>query len=1190
MKLTDLNLNDIGVCRNVNFSRLATGLNLIYGENGSGKSTLRRYVRGVLFGFDQPFWTTFLNQQVPRTGVTYGQPTGQLGIANSQGAFRASRALQQNAPLEISATDGTRANAVNSLTSNLSASAYDAFFDIDLQNRVDQAYRAAAQLQTQLGVTTGLSRWATETEYQQWKTQAEARVRQLEVLKLELNKVETERAQAIRNLESYRASIGTQLQTIESEILAVNRQADELALQINSLRSQIETIDRELAQLQRQIDTAASTAKYVPVPAAPQQIESPAMLYERLDEIDNQIGRWRRVQTDIQNQRVRLRDEMVVWNDLTLESQEHPYHRARAILVSLEAKVDLIENQAHTIEVGQSNPSETARGVVSSCGQMRDELYSLCQELGSQYKHIRHKAAVAELKQLRRCYNEMGDNIERLVSRREKTISEIRQLDPAGADAIMRAENNFCQCARHEGYLEARRRFIGTVGAVQTPKVDYSLVAPNLTAERQRLGELQHRRNQLAAQLNGLEAQAKQVEVSRVNLLRRRDSQPAGSESQLQSQISQLEIRARQINEQLATLHSAIEQDRVLGRTAPNPVLAKANQFLNRTSEGDLSSVWLTADESRIQVSDRQGSTIPFTSLGPGDQHLVTLSLCLAGATSVSATVPVSIDDVFANIDKSRAIAIAPLLTELANHGQQVFTYTCRRGAIDSLRSLASNTYTVFEMPETGVSTSPVVYPDRTPYVAPAPAPIPPKERPRFSHDPGPKFAETSQLNTYPYLKYPVVGTVAQSVAPDVQPGYQQLAPVPPVSYTPPVPARPVSPRPNTPSRRTVAQELTPRVVTETTRLNDFGSVNAELAAALSSVGVTTVGQLLDLDPDRLPAPLVGIGVTADQIDRWQAQTWMLVCVPGMQLSDARVLVASGIQEPEQLDTTPYDQLVSRVSRYLQSGNGQRDYPNYQFDRTRVDRWYDALRSTRSNWRRDTGYSRRYRRGQRSRQSHSHRSASSQFQNDNHNDGRSNRDGAIREYEAHTRLRAVSERSESERSKSERQPRERRKARESRTERKAKVTSTGKKLKFFLELTDHVEAAPSIGPKTAERFEKIGVVTIADFLRQTAESMASKINYKRITTNVIRQWQQHARLVCRIPNLRGHDAQLLVACGITDPQELAGMSPDAVYGIVGPFSETKEGLKIIRSGKKPDLAEVRDWIEWASNHRSLQAA
>lgn len=145
-------------------------------------------------------------------------------------------------------------------------------------------------------------------------------------------------------------------------------------------------------------------------------------------------------------------------------------------------------------------------------------------------------------------------------------------------------------------------------------------------------------------------------------------------------------------------------------------------------------------------------------------------------------------------------------------------------------------------------------------------------------------------------------------------------------------------------------------------------------------------------------------------------------------------------------------------------------------------------------------------------------------------------------------------------------------------------------MKFYLDMTDHVEAAPSIGPRTAERFEKVGVVTIADFLRQTAESMASKINYKRITAEVVRQWQRQTRLVCRIPNLRGHDAQLLVACGITEPEELATMNPEKVYGIVGPFSETKEGLKIIRSGKKPDLAEVKDWIDWASNHRNLKAA
>lgn len=146
------------------------------------------------------------------------------------------------------------------------------------------------------------------------------------------------------------------------------------------------------------------------------------------------------------------------------------------------------------------------------------------------------------------------------------------------------------------------------------------------------------------------------------------------------------------------------------------------------------------------------------------------------------------------------------------------------------------------------------------------------------------------------------------------------------------------------------------------------------------------------------------------------------------------------------------------------------------------------------------------------------------------------------------------------------------------------------KLKFYLDLSDHIEAAPSIGPKTAERFEAIGVVTVADFLKQTAESLAEKLNYKRLSAKLLRQWQHQTRLVCRIPNLRGHDAQLLVACEIIDAEELATMRPEMLFQKIGPFSDTKEGLKIIRNGKKPDLEEVTDWITFAQHTRSIQAA
>ena len=75
-----------------------------------------------------------------------------------------------------------------------------------------------------------------------------------------------------------------------------------------------------------------------------------------------------------------------------------------------------------------------------------------------------------------------------------------------------------------------------------------------------------------------------------------------------------------------------------------------------------------------------------------------------------------------------------------------------------------------------------------------------------------------------------------------------------------------------------------------------------------------------------------------------------------------------------------------------------------------------------------------------------------------------------------------------------------------------------------------------------------------------------------------------------IRDSRGHDAQILVACDVKDPQTLAAMNPNDLFALVLPFTQTSEGERIIRSGKKPDLAEITDWIEWASHARDLRAA
>ena len=120
--------------------------------------------------------------------------------------------------------------------------------------------------------------------------------------------------------------------------------------------------------------------------------------------------------------------------------------------------------------------------------------------------------------------------------------------------------------------------------------------------------------------------------------------------------------------------------------------------------------------------------------------------------------------------------------------------------------------------------------------------------------------------------------------------------------------------------------------------------------------------------------------------------------------------------------------------------------------------------------------------------------------------------------------------------------------------------------------------------------EAIGIRTVEDLMNMTPERISEKLSHRRLTPQVIQQWQHQSRLMCQIPELRGHDAQILVACGITTPEGLAGQNPATLLAIVEPFSSTKEGERIIRNSRKPDLAEVTEWVQWAANARAFKAA
>jgi nucleotidyltransferase/DNA polymerase involved in DNA repair len=152
------------------------------------------------------------------------------------------------------------------------------------------------------------------------------------------------------------------------------------------------------------------------------------------------------------------------------------------------------------------------------------------------------------------------------------------------------------------------------------------------------------------------------------------------------------------------------------------------------------------------------------------------------------------------------------------------------------------------------------------------------------------------------------------------------------------------------------------------------------------------------------------------------------------------------------------------------------------------------------------------------------------------------------------------------------------------------AATTHSTTRFYLDLSSPIVDAPSIGPRGAEQLNAIGIQTVNDFLRSNAATVATQLDDKRVTAATILDWQNQATLVCRVPNLRGHDAQQLVAAGVTTAEQLASANIASLVNKVVTYASSKAGQRVLRGATVADEAEVRDWIRWAASSRTLRAA
>lgn len=1032
MKLTEIAIDGYKGTRNTRLQDLGTGLNVIFSSNPLTRQSITSFILDILYGPDR---------DTIRTSVW---PNGHLNIQSGGQQYRLARPHASHmGELTVSDLPGRHVtHRTPEILSRLDHSTFGTFFNVSLSGVAWSWTNFVTRLMTRFDLTG----WSTsqampfaadQDSFHTWKRAAESRQARLASVASEIESLVSERAQLAADQNRYSTEYRHRVASIDAELAELQSRRDALTASIHAERNHLAEADQQILELTRFIEIEAANVRHIPVSRPANNYL--ALFYERLDEVDNQIRRWRSVQSDIQDQRLRLRDEMVTNGELTIDSHEHPYHNARDIALALEDRINRTEEIARTWEQSLT-PVENERRMTSQCSEMRGDLQALCAELGRQYKHVRHKAAVAELKQLRRCYHEMDENVKRLLVRRESIIDEIRRLDPAGAEAIIRGDQQLIICAEQEGFLAARQRFVTGQPIPETQvATEYRSIYPDVSTEQARLVELQSTRLAIANRHAGLEADESALESQHLTLIDERNRLIGDLSRDYELRLQELESRLTSLESERINLQHQVESDEPWLNWKPNYLLADASRYLKQLTSQRLTDVWIDRGNS-VNVRSHDGNSGAATSLVVNDQVATRLSLSMAAIDQLALRgirMPVLIDDT------EHLIASHDLISTVASfchNSHQVILLTADRLAVDDCRRYQG---TIFELPDTNIT---------TPTWHPEPPALP---RQDFPTPPAPP---TSRFQTTFTGKYTT-----------------ELNPVP----SQPAISRDWAAHPVNISRHESTFIPTPVVVSpratccRNTMLVDIDLVESIYLTPMESLGIRTVGQLLDMDLVRQEEDLKRRGFNLDQIDRWQAQAWLLICLPELSTTDARVLVGSGIDRPEMIMQLGESEILDRIRRYLDSSAGRRsNATSSQFSSLRLQGWVNRLKAD-DMWRTWT----------RPDRSTSRRTQTSSSNKSTVSPVRNRRSGTTK--------------------KSDKPP----VPTESKSKPGADSTPPTSKYQFFLNPSDDVEAAPSIGPRTAEKFYSIGVNSVDEFINSEADNMAAQLKNRRMSTKVLTTWQ-----------------------------------------------------------------------------------
>ena len=1105
MKLTSLQIERFGTRSNLQLEGLSDHLNVIYGPNGSGKTTIINFIRWMLYGSIDDSSRRFLRGSEARYGGTLRLVDGQQHRRRIERYYDAIHGDQ----VRVVQDEANGASAIHSqrLTG----------VDVDEYGQVFCfGFDQPPSIERLIEVTTARDMaLAYDPTQMQRLSDLTARLEELRrdhrvwAADESLSALRERRRQLQDDLEHTERRYGERRQQMQQE-------CDSLAAEIAADRCHMDSLQ---AMLRRTEATLEARRGQLEQDAYHAQQTRARWLEERrqeVAEIDYQIQQWESVLESIRQRQQHLHAQLSHCQPQPALSTPTNEADLRAFLRSLSYQVDEIEQDYRdwesvdeTIEPRMHGEyrshADYLRHVLGAALQTtREDVQRLCRELQRQQSNAQYHDRTREHDHLRRCEAELKGLIETLNGRRQALsatpeFSELPWADPTlgtapvNGTAVVRpwydetwASDNGVRHPHHHAthsdpwsaarlahLMRRRDHLLARISELET-----------------RLGQLDHRRTQLQSSPQSLE-EARQLEMLRRAL------------NELDQRMAEAEQAERRREETISLERQIDELRRQLG---PSDVLREASSLLHRLTDGTY-RVLRIKDRHMAWVEDSRGHALEYRELSRGARDQVYLSLALAIVAAYrrrGIELPMVLNDVFVNIDADRAQATAELLAHFASRGHQIILLTRHEHVIQRFSTLPAKLYTLRQRQRMEEPLRPPVS---------APRELPPR-------------AETYYLDQVPIAPL----RAAWDAPPSYRESSRRKAPYDWVAHW-------------DPPRRTAAIRVEPEAMVETPAvliaeeapLADVPWLNGQHVERLSSAGIRTVGQFLELNPEEGERHLADFSTPAATVYLWQSQL-SLQCHVGLTANDAALLVACGVDDPEELSYSDVSQLHRRIEDFLTNPDSRNRFGSIaRFERSRLSRWIQAAR--RSHFRRQRWVrSRPVRPPQSSNQPITYRGE------------------PVERLTPRTRrvdpLRPV-------------------KVPEPVDTPEPPPSDPSEALRFFLEPSDPIVDCPSIGPKTAERFHAIGVTTVAELLELEPADAAKRINYRRISDDLVRAWQLQTALVCRVPNLRGHDAQLLVACNIPGPEQLAKMEADTLFAQVKKLLSTAEGKRILRSAKRP---------------------